>query len=870
MVCLFSFNGNYKLKGIALPNLGVSVYMIKNGLLNIEGEFNSLATSKKEFFNNLDATGEFELNNASIQGFDFDIIKFEFEQTHSTAGFEDKILNSLKSGTSVFPVIKGKYNITRGVIVSDNMSFMSPVVDMNATFNLNLSDWLFYTTFDAVFHNATFSDILKFKMTGSMNNPSVSVELSDTLQRIGSVEKMSKDIIKKEEQKKIDELNNKIRSIEKDINSTLTTISRIHYDVARFKPISSNEDVIKTYDSNIKLLQQTEKTIQKIKDDIFKAKDLDTLVNLNNKFLTEDAKLKFVSKTLEDNFIIDGKYIFDDIFNKIAWVYNVIQNNSSYYNNITDVYMAQVEYSKTSENPISSDVEEMLANSVYTVKNTAEKATELHNKFRDNYLSMIDTYKVADMKENNEVANQALKTMFTYAKQLNNDMVISLDKFREVLDIKARDYNDYMVHVPARVEDIDITKPTSPNASPDDNKVVVDDIIAEDNQETSEKQPVSENITSEKKTEKLEEAKPLKVGFDIKKGFSSLLSKFNIDILNKKQEKLISNVAFNGLSNIIPQEKPEISANIENTADVVEDTVEVIEEKPTITEEPKVIDIAQINIDKSLLPVKEDITPVEEKTATIEEPKEIEVAQANVDKALLPVTPVEVKPIIEDDLSLPEMLKSSIDIALAEIKNIEDLIIQDSLQNDELASNLIEEADDSLEAGTTMNTVGETLKVNPVVALNIGKDVTNTFDNVDADDAIIKKTDSQFKRKDVANVVRSINTPHNVIKAHNEDKELTLVASVSSYNIDVNTKELASDILKQDVQSAKVIAYNGNKFLFPADDTTKTTGFSGKFMHKNMLEQPTQTKPNKYLFAMNDNVNKSSGEIGKIAFLTVK
>ena len=333
---------------------------------------------------------------------------------------------------------------------------------------------------------------------------------------------------------------------------------------------------------------------------------------------------------------------------------------------------------------------------------------------------------------------------------------------------------------------------------------------------------------------------------------------------------MISNVAFNGLSNIIPQEKPEISANIENTADVVEDTVEVIEEKPTITEEPKVIDIAQINIDKSLLPVKEDITPVEEKTATIEEPKEIEVAQANVDKALLPVTPVEVKPIIEDDLSLPEMLKSSIDIALAEIKNIEDLIIQDSLQNDELASNLIEEADDSLEAGTTMNTVGETLKVNPVVALNIGKDVTNTFDNVDADDAIIKKTDSQFKRKDVANVVRSINTPHNVIKAHNEDKELTLVASVSSYNIDVNTKELASDILKQDVQSAKVIAYNGNKFLFPADDTTKTTGFSGKFMHKNMLEQPTQTKPNKYLFAMNDNVNKSSGEIGKIAFLTVK
>ena len=98
----------------------------------------SLPISKKEFFSNLDSKGEFKLNNSSIKGFDFDIIKFEFEQSDSINGFEDKILNSLKTGISSFPLIKGGFNITRGVIVSDNIEFSSPVVNINTKFNFFL------------------------------------------------------------------------------------------------------------------------------------------------------------------------------------------------------------------------------------------------------------------------------------------------------------------------------------------------------------------------------------------------------------------------------------------------------------------------------------------------------------------------------------------------------------------------------------------------------------------------------------------------------------------------------------------------------------------------------------------------------------
>lgn len=828
-----SISGNYNLSKIKLPNLGGSVYMIKNGILDINGKFNSLATSKKEFFSNLDSTGQFELDNASIDGFDFDIIKFEFEQADSVNGFEDKIINSLKSGTSVFQTIKGEYNITRGVIVSENMNFLSPVVDINTKFNLNLNDWLSYTTFDAIFHNASFSDILKFKLIGAMNTPSVSVELSDVLQRIGSIEKMSKDILKKEEQKKIDELNNKIKSIEKDINSTLTTISRIHYDVARFKPVSSNSEVLKTYDSNIKLLQETEKTIKDIKNMIFEAKDIASLVNLNNKFLAEDAKLKFISKTLEDNFIIDGKYIFDDIFNKIAWVYNVIQNNSSYYNNITDVYMEQVEFSKSTENPISSEVENKLINSIDIVKNTSEKANDLHAKFRDNYLLMIDTNKVADMKENNDIAKQALHTMFAYAKQYNKDMVESLDLFRDALDIKARDYDDYMVNVPNRIEEIDITKPTSPNVSKiNDDTNAVDDELLEDvektiSQDTDENVAVSTNVIEEKKTEKSEEnalVPQANLSMELKKGLSGLLNKFNNDNLNKKQSKLISNVAFSGLSNIIPEPKADV---------ITEDIAEKVE--PAIENEK--IELAQISIDKSVLPIKEEEA----------------VKKENI--------------ITNDELSLSEKLKSSISLALSQIKNIENMIIRESIKNDDANSTSNNQATDD---NSTMPNISETMKINPVIALNIGKGFEDATIVPQMNDNVIKMVDSTFKRKDVANIVKSLNKPYNVANTFSRtdnEASLMLVASSSAYDIDTNTRGLTSNIVKNDVKPSVAPK---NRYLFPANNDIKTSGISAKSIYRNKLKQNTAPKANKYLFAMNDNVTKYSGDLGQIAFLTVK
>lgn len=84
----------------------------------------------------------------------------------------------------------------------------------------------------------------------------------------------------------------------------------------------------------------------------------------------------------------------------------------------------------------------------------------LHAKIRDNYLNIIDSSKISEMKENNEIATQALKTMLTYTKQLDEDIIANIDLFRAVLGINARDYDEYMVYPPETIEEIDVTKPT--------------------------------------------------------------------------------------------------------------------------------------------------------------------------------------------------------------------------------------------------------------------------------------------------------------------------------------------------------------------------------------------------------------------------
>ena len=453
-------NGYFNVKNLKTPEFGGSVYALESGWLTAEGTFNSLAGSQKEFFDNLNSKGKFSLANTAVRGWDLDIIKFEFEQRKSVSGFENSVLNSLKSGKSSFSKIRGTYNISKGLAVAESVIWESPVVNMNMKFDLNLSDWLFTAVFNAVYHNASFSDIFKFTFGGNLANPTVKTDLSETIKRISELEDRIKNARHYKEKEKMERIGGKLKSLQRAVDGALQDINRLTLEVVRFKPVTQNDNVVNVYEENLKTIRNAEISIKKMKDMLNNYPEEETLMSIEADLGAEKAKLKFIPKVLEENFIVDSKYIFDDTFNKIAWMYNLAQNNSAYHTGLTDVYMAQIELLKTSENPIAEDKIQELQAGINKTKEVMDNIGGLHAKIRDNYLNIIDSSKISEMKENNEIATQALKTMLTYTKQLDEDIIANIDLFRAVLGINARDYDEYMVYPPETIEEIDVTKPT--------------------------------------------------------------------------------------------------------------------------------------------------------------------------------------------------------------------------------------------------------------------------------------------------------------------------------------------------------------------------------------------------------------------------
>ena len=453
-------DGYFNVSDYKTPKLGGSLYALESGWISAEGNFNSLAGSPKDFFNNLNSKGKFSLNNTAMSGWDLDIIKFEFEQRQKVAGFENSVLNSLKSGKSSFNKIRGNYSINKGLVVADSVIWESPVVNMQMKFDFNFSDWLFTAVFDAVYHNASFSDVLKFTFSGNLANPEVTTDLSESIKRISKIEDQVKNARYYKEQEKMERIGGKIKELKEQVDKTLQDIGRITPDVVRFKPQTKNQNVTDVYEENVQLINNVELAVKKMKEALNGYPEEETLMNIEADLGAERAKLKYIPKVLEENFLVDSKYIFDDTFNKIAWIYNVAQNNSAYYSGLTDVYMAQIEFMDASDTPVDPDKAESLQNQINKIDEIMDNLSSLHAKIRDNYLNIIDTAKTSEMKKNNELATQALKTMLAYTKQLNNDILASLDDFSTTLNITSRDYDQYLVYPPESIDDIDVKQPT--------------------------------------------------------------------------------------------------------------------------------------------------------------------------------------------------------------------------------------------------------------------------------------------------------------------------------------------------------------------------------------------------------------------------
>ncbi len=956
-------DGYFKVDELKTPKFGGTVYAMESGWLNAEGTFNSAAGSWQDFFDNLNAKGKFSLSNTAVYGWDLDIIKFELEQRKSVSGFEDTVLNSLKSGKSSFSRIRGAYNVNKGLVVADSVIWESPVVNMNMKFNFNFSDWLFSAVFNAVYHNASFSDVLKFTFDGNLANPTVKTDLSESIKRISEIEDRIKNARYYQEKEKMARVGDKIKVLQKTIDNTLQDISRITLDVVRFKPKTNNENVNDVYDENTRLIASVEIAVKKMQDSLNNYPEEEELMNIEADLGAEQAKLKYIPKVLEENFLVDSKYIFDDTFNKIAWVYNLAQNNSAYHKGLTDVYMSQIELLDATDTPVNTDDANKLQDGRDKVKEVMENISTLHGKIRDSYLNVIDTNKTSDMRENNEVAEQALKTMLAYTKQLNEDIILNLDKFREVLNISARDYDDYLVYPPESIEEIDVKQPTVKNGAAG-NKTSTPAEKTKDNDKTKntdsaeDKAPTAaetnnvpanganESATSDKaevaanKTAAINELKK-KESVDLAlnssdSGLSDLLKKQKAKQRAAKELALAENIQAEGLqqllkSNVTPEVAETVIAETGLNEPVSSVDIAVAEDVAVDKNEP----IAPVQT--ALLTPSQQATPLPQASAlsqslTLPEEKNISTEiKTPVDSQEKPVVAETPKPVAKDiyvtekksapsaengdvpfftikdepEANILAQTRAAIDKIMKKLNATEKKTKPKSVEIADVALPEMNTADKAapVAENTTSNKPRQTMRINPVVALNIGKSTTQPATDNKLKFASNRKkfaaADTSAKsatNKPLADV--SVQ-PEPIVTAKAESLTVSAPVLLPEQASAVQPGESAlptgaphnsvllemiavsdrfsgadaADITKEalvSIEMPKVEKSEKNLYIFPKGAPyAESGGTIGKSMLGERPSEAVKTAHNKYVFAVGRNYSRSfSGEVAKRASLS--
>ena len=823
--------GTFAVKALNIPDLGGETYVLESSQLDADGSFNSLAASQKTFFENLNSRGKIQLSGTAVKGWDLDIIKFDFEQRKNVDGFEDSVLNNLRTGRSIFTRVSGKYEITKGLITAENIIWESPVANINMKFNLNLSDWLFTAVFNAVYHNASFSDVLKFTFGGNLANPTVKVDLSESIQRIRDAENMIKNAKNKEEKARLEKISKKAKELEDSLDDELKEISRMTLAFVRFKPVTSNANVNNIYNSNIETLQSTEKKLQQMLSLVRTNPTEKTLMSVEAELSAEKSKLKFIPKTLEDNFVVDSKYVFDDTFNKLVWVYNVAQNNFSYYDNLTSEYMKEVQLLDETDNPLADEQKEQLRTEVKEVSDEMDLITSLHNKIRDNYLTIIDATNVAEMEENNEIAIQALDTILTYVERLNTKIVDSIDNFRAILNISARDYDQYLLYPPKKADEIDIKKPTVPDLAKKDATPKQDDgDTSEPKADEDEKLQTSEADDIKKKDNSLAVILPKMESrqsalADILENSIKQNSEKN-DVKQKKEiikdTVLATNLSFNGLSSILPHK------------DVVS------KEKNS---DNKTLEISEPSLEELI--VAEAIPVMEEKAPlSFDEELLLNTAETLPEEKTIPDTP---------------LTTAILDIEEPAVYELVDLPAEDTEEKDNVIFR-----EEAFVPETESHTE---FKTNPVIAMEIGKNTAPVIEKDIAEQLSRKKgfkkavtvaenqPSKQAETVDEANEELKISIPEPKPFAVQKKTLMNLLATTDM------DKQFKPEIRKY-VENAPVHIKNGdeltgNKYIFAVSSPrTPLKGIIGKNMLIGKEKPITDEKvEKKYIFAANSGRN---------------
>ncbi len=153
-------------------------YGLLRGVLNSDFEFSTNMSSFDSALTQLSGKGTFNIVKPLVKGWDMNVIDLDLEGRTSGDGMKVMLQENLSRGETAFDSLSGDFELNGGNFVVNNALFSSDNVDVEATAKGNLGEWMGNASFLVSFKNDPSLEGLRFSLDGTINAPSLDVDVS--------------------------------------------------------------------------------------------------------------------------------------------------------------------------------------------------------------------------------------------------------------------------------------------------------------------------------------------------------------------------------------------------------------------------------------------------------------------------------------------------------------------------------------------------------------------------------------------------------------------------------------------------------------------------------------------------------------------
>ena len=153
------------------------VYGVESGLLSMNMNFNTDASSFDDMFNKLSADGKVTINNLRVKGWNLPLILEDLQKRKSADNLRSFVQNNLVSGSTSFDNLLFDFVVRAGSFETQNAVFNANAYKVDAIVAGGLANWIMNADFKVNFDGIKDVSEFSFGLDGDISAPTLDVDV---------------------------------------------------------------------------------------------------------------------------------------------------------------------------------------------------------------------------------------------------------------------------------------------------------------------------------------------------------------------------------------------------------------------------------------------------------------------------------------------------------------------------------------------------------------------------------------------------------------------------------------------------------------------------------------------------------------------